>query len=239
MPPPEMRSTTPTIASDLVVRAQAERPRARARRAGRSARPGPGSWPWRPGCFAMQAPADHVTRAIPRCRTDADTVDTGHGARCAGRGRVPGRHRADPERPPPRVRRRERRQRRGRAGPAGAAHPAGDVLRCGPPRGDGHRLPRARRASTLACDPSARAAHLHGARRRSGRRAPRSTSSTSTGGCCRWTRRRGPAGRAHLLPGGGAAARCRRRARPARPAAGALDDHLRRQRPAHRHRHRT
>ena len=49
-----------------------------------------------------------------------------------------------------------------------------------------------------------------------------------------------PAGRAHLLARGGADARCRRRAWRCSAGCGrALDDQLRRQRPAHRDRHRT
>ena len=72
-------------------------------------------------------------------------VETGHGARRAGGGGVAGRHRADPERTPARVRRRQRRQRRRGPGPAGAADPAGDQLRRGPPRRDDRRAPRARR----------------------------------------------------------------------------------------------
>ncbi len=135
-----------------------------------------GRGPWRPRAGAWQfghAPSLHQT-----------VVETGHGARRAGGGGVAGRHRADAERTPARVRRRQRGQRRRGPGPARPADPAGDQLRGRPPRRDDRRPPRAGRGDA-GLRPGRRRAHLDRPRPRSGRRARRSTPSTSTGGCCR------------------------------------------------------
>ena len=136
-----------------------------------------------------------------------------------------------------RVRRRQRGERRGRAGPAGSPDPAGDELRAGPPRRADRRPPRERRCAARL-RPVRGGAHVdrrgHDPDVGRGGVHLRDRLAAAAGG-----RGRGPAGGAHLLARGGAAARCRRRAGPARPAAGAVHGELRRERASGRDRHRT